>query len=172
MFVALWNTAKSLWSRANDAIMRGANRRPVPTFATPEAAAAYLMKRAVYTGDPGGGILDFNLHPERLQWAMDTGPDAFKGLAVDCDDYATWAWVALRSVPECQPIIYTLLDAGLVGSHVVCAYKWRTRYGVIDTNGHRFLPNIEPGTLCRVFSDLYAARGYHYVSAEPTAYPF
>lgn len=172
MIIPLWNTAKSLWSRVNDAIKAGAQRRRLPTFATPEAVSAYLMEHAIYTGDPGNGVLDFYLHPERLQWAMETGPAAFQGLAVDCDDFSSYAWLALRTIPECQPLIFTLLDQGLVGSHVVCAYKWRTRYGVIDTNGHRSLPNLEPGTLCRVFSDLYAARGYRYVSAEPTPYPF
>lgn len=172
MIIGIWNTAKALWSRVNDAIKAGAQRRKVPAFSSPEEVANYLMTHAVYTGDPGNGAADFYLHPERLQWAMENGPAAFQGLAVDCDDYATWAHLALRSVPECQPIIYTLLDRRIAGSHVVCGYKWRTRYGVIDTNGHRHVPSLDPGTLCRIFTDLYAAHGYHYVAADPTVYPF
>lgn len=170
--IALWGIIKSLWSRVNDAMMGGAARAALPSFTSPDAAAVYLMEHALYTGDPGGGAADFYLHPKRLQAAMNAGPDAVKRLSVDCDDYATWAYQALLTVPECVPQIFTLLDAGLVGSHVVCAYRWGLLSGVIDTNGHRYLINIEPDTLCSAFTDVYASRGYRYIAASPTAYPF
>lgn len=176
MLVSLWNTLKSGWSRVNDAIMRGAARRPVPRFVSPEAVAAYLAARCEWTGDPLGGVADFNLHPYRLQAAMEQGREAVKRLHVDCDDYATWAYLALLTVPGCEPRIVTLLDGNVKlndwGTHVVCAYTLAGRHGVIDPGGLRMLPDLSESTLCRVFTDAFAHRGYRYVSATHTDYPF
>lgn len=172
MFVNLYNALKAWWSAVNNGLKLGAPRAPVSAFATPAEVGAYLMAHAAYTGDPLGGAADFFLHPERLQAAMNEGPEALKRLSIDCDDYATWAYAALSKVPGCEPRIYTLLDTGLVGSHVVCAYTWRFRCGVIDTNGHRELPDLSERTLCDVFTAIYRTRGYRYVSATVTPYPF
>lgn len=176
MFVELYNTLKTGWSWANDRFLWGRDRRPVPTFDSPEAASAYLMTHADYTGDGPNGVLDFYLHPERLQAAMEQGHEAVKRLMVDCDDYATWAYAALRQVPGCTPLMYTLLDAGMRFNHCICVYARDTahgrQYGAIDTNGHRPLANIEPATLCKVWTGLYGSQGANYLSATPTGYPF
>lgn len=172
MIIQFWNALKSAWSRINDALMRGAARAPIPTFVSPEAVSAYLMARGLYTGDPWGGVLDFNLHPQRFQAAMMAGPEAVGRLAVDCDDYATWAHDALLTIPDCTPTIFTLRDGAGWGHHVVCGYRLGDRYGVIDTNGHRVLPDLTSATLCRVFTELYQARGYRYAAAVATRYPF
>lgn len=172
MLVQFYNALKTWWSNLNDAIMRGAPRRPVPFFLSPEAAGGYLFAHARYTGDPGNGVADFFLHPERLQAAMEQGDAAFAGLSVDCDDFASWAFFALRQMRDCTPTIYTLRDAGLVGSHVITVYRQGGKCGAIDTSGHRLLPNLDPDTLCRVWSEMYASRGYRYVEAVVTPNPF
>lgn len=172
MLIPFWNALKSAWSRVNDAIKAPEPRAPIPSFPTPENAATYLLAHSRYTGDPMGGAADFYLHPNRLQAAMNAGPEAIVRLAVDCDDYATWAHQALLTIPECAPQLFTLQDGNGWGHHVVCAYRWRTRCGVIDTNGHRILPDLRPETICSVFTALYASRGYRYVAAVPTPYPF
>ena len=169
MIIPFFNSLKSLWSRVNDQVMRGAGRRPVPALASPEAVGAYLMTHGRYTGDLAGGALDNWTHPERFQCAMETGDWR---LPIDCDDFSAWAYVALLKVPGCEPQIMTLLDAGVVGSHVVCVYRQGEHFGVIDTNGHRSLPSRDATTLCQTFTALYASRGYRYVSATPTPFPF
>ncbi len=170
MLVALWNVFKAGWSRINDQIMRDAGRRPVPLLLSPEAAAAYLKAHGRYVPDRFNGAFDNYTRPDRTQYAMETGD--WGSMPCDCDDWAIWAHEALRQMPGVEPYIVTLRDAGIVGSHVICVYRQGSRYGAIDTNGHRFLTDIGPATLCRVWTNLYAARGYRYVEAAITPYPF
>jgi hypothetical protein len=170
MLVALWNTLKSGWSRVNDQIMRGAPRRPIPSFVSPEAVGAYAIARFKYQGDRFNGAGDNYTHPERIQYGMETGD--WGNMPADCDDLALWAYQALKTVPGCSPYIVTLRDAGVVGSHVVCAYRQGSTCGVIDTNGHRLLTDLTSATLCRVFTEVYARLGYRYVEAVITPYPF
>lgn len=172
LIVGAWNGAKSGWSRLNDWLMGGADRRPIPAFATPAEAARYLMDRALYTGDPLSGAADFYLHPTRLQAALEGGREALVQLSIDCDDYASWAYAALDRIPNCTPFLFTLRDANGWGHHVICVYRWNLRYGAIDTNGHRELPDLAPETLCRVWSEIYQRAGYRYVEAISTPYPF
>ena len=171
--IELFNHFKSLWSRANDWIKRGEPRAPVPTLTTPQAVADYIGRSFVYTGDPLGGAADFYLHPERLHYAMIQGPEYVKRLAVDCDDLASLAYLMLSKVSGCTPALYTLEDgSGNWGHHVVCVYDWYGATGVIDTNGHRRILNLTPERLCATFTDIYRSRGYKYVAALPTPYPF
>ncbi|MBP7648430.1 MAG: hypothetical protein KA744_01155 [Phenylobacterium sp.] len=170
MLVALWNFLKAGWSRANDQIMRGAGRRPIGPFGSPEAVGNYAMARFKYRSDLGNGAFDNYTHPERIQYGMETGD--WGNMPADCDDLALWAYQALKTVPGCSPYIVTLRDAGVVGSHVVCAYRQGSTCGVIDTNGHRLLTDLTSATLCRVFTEVYARLGYRYVEAAITPYPF
>lgn len=145
---------------------------PVPTFDSPELAAAYLAERFIYTGDPLKGAVDFTVSPGTLQGAMQMGPDHVKRLPLDCDDVGAWAFVAVRNMGG-TPTLYTLEDgSGRFGHHVVCAYTWRGQMGAIDTNGHRLLPDTAPATVCAEFTRVYAARGYRYVAAVATPCPF
>lgn len=172
--VQVYNALKSGWSRLNDVLMAGAPRRPVPKFGSPEQVAAYLMSHVKYTGDQWGGAGDNYVNPERFQYSMETGD--WSRIQTDCDDYATWAYVALKQIPGVTPRIFTLVDAGVKFSHVICVYseknQYGTQYGAIDTNGHRPLINIEPSTLCKVWNGIYGSQGANYISATETTYPF
>jgi hypothetical protein len=176
MLVAFYNGLKTFWSAVNNLVMGGAPRHPVPKFDSPEAAAKYLMAHVVYTGDGPGGVMDFYLHPERLQAAMENGKEAVERLMVDCDDYATWAYAALRQMVGVRPTIYTLIDSGMKFNHCICVYTEDTPhgrlYGAIDTNGQRPLANIEPSTICKVWTGLYGSQGANYIEADETPYPF
>lgn len=171
--IAFWNLHKMLWSLVLFLTFGMVQpQAPVPTFESPAAANAYLQAHCVYTGDPVGGAIDFVNAPTRLQAAMEQGPDAVKAMAVDCDDYGAWSFVALRNLGA-TPTLYTLKDAsGKFGHHVVCAYTWKGEQGVIDTNGHHILPDTTPATLCATFTDVYRLRGYRYTEAVVTACPF
>lgn len=170
MIVTFWNNAKSLWSRINDWVMRDAKRRQIPSFESPHGVSLYLSRYFVYRGDRFGGAGDNYTNPERLQYAMETGD--WGGMPTDCDDLAIWAYRALLTIPECQPVIVTLRDAGVSGSHVICTYRWHSVCGVIDTNGNRTLPNLDAETLCSTFNEIYKTLGYRYVEAVTTDYPF
>lgn len=173
MLLSIFNAAKNTWSRVNDWLMGGAPRRPIQVFASPAEAAAYLQQHGAYTGDPLGGVADFVLSPDRLQAAMEAGPEALSRLSIDCDDWSAWAFAALRQIPDCKPQLYTLWDdSGRFGHHVVCGYTWRGGAGVIDTNGHRRLVALTPEQLCVTFTSIYTSRGYHYTAARPHDYPF
>lgn len=169
MLVDLYSAAKSLWSRLNDWIKQGEKRKPVPLFESPEVLGAWMQRHVPYTGDPGNGAGDFYLHPERLQHAIEKG--AAKSLHVDCDDWATYAFEALRLMGA-RPLLFTLVDPGITGCHVICAYATPEGFGAIDTNGQRDLPNLLQSTLCVEWNRIYADRGYNYIQAVITAYPF
>lgn len=187
MIVAAYSFLKAGWSLANDLIVRAlglASYRPVPRYPTPEAAAAYLLAHAIYTGDPANGAVDFSIPAERLQDAMERGPDAFKRLHVDCDDFATWAVKALALMGYDARLITLRCRLGIGpenwGHHVIAVATGQGRTVGIDTNGFRELPDNQPATLCRVWSDLYKAvrlpdgriASYVYVEAVETANPF
>jgi hypothetical protein len=80
MLVALWNFLKAGWSRANDQIMRGAGRRPIPSFVSPEAVGAYAVARFKYQGDKFNGAGYFR-HPDGSPW----GADSIQGEPMDRD---------------------------------------------------------------------------------------
>lgn len=170
MLIDLYSAAKSSWSRLNDWIKGGEPRRPVPTFASPEELGAWMQANVPYTGDPGGGALDFYLHPERLMAAIENG--TAKNLNVDCDDWATFAFCTLRLMGA-RPLLFTLRDdSGKFGHHVVVGYGSPEGFGAIDTNGHRKLPNLTSKTLCDEWDRIYASWGFRYGEAVPTVYPF
>lgn len=171
MLVNLWvNWLKPVISRLNDAIKGSEPRRPVPLFSSPEVLGEWMMRHVPYTGDPGGGTLDFYLHPERLMAAIEAGKA--HTLSVDCDDHACLAFEALRLMGA-RPLLFTLIDgSGKFGHHVICGYGTPEGFGAIDTNGWRPLPNLTPSTLCEEWNRIYAPNGFRYVEAVPTQYPF
>ena len=171
--VALYLGAKAGWSLANDHMMMGVPRRPVPSFDTPQAAATYYQGHGnLYTGDPLYGAADLYTHPNRVQAAIEIGPEQQRRTFIDCDDVAGWYLTALRGKPGITARIVTLVDAHLVGSHVICVGLHNGQPFGLDTNGYRDLPDLTEATLCKVWSDLYASEGYTYVAALDTPYPF
>lgn len=174
MIIPIWNAFKGLWSFIGWAASPGlVTRSRLPRFESPNAVADYLRRYFIYTGDPISGVVDFFTHPEVMQYHFERGPNATRTLALDCDDLACYAWLALRGIPDCNPILYTLQDdSGKMGHHVVCGYVYKGSRGVIDTNGIRPLPDLNSGTLCATFTQVYASQGYRYTAAVPTAYPF
>lgn len=174
MIIQTWNALKGIWSFfAFAASPQLVTRAKLPAFDSPSAVADHLRRHFIYTGDPISGVVDFYTHPEVMEYHFRQGRESTKGLALDCDDLACYAWAALRTIPDCNPILYTLQDgSGRMGHHVVCGYVWKGERGVIDTNGIRRLPNLNPDTLCATFTQVYASVGYRYTAAVPTAYPF
>lgn len=171
--IHLYLDAKAAASRANDwaASLRGApRRRALPRFTQARDAWAYWAAHgAPYNGDPLWGLADFYLHPERTQALLEGVPGS--GAPVDCDDLAVWACACLRQTEGLRPRIVTLVDAGLVGSHVICVgeghgpLRW-----AIDTNGYRELVDLSPAALCEEWGRIYP--GTRYVAAIDTPYPF
>jgi len=171
--IRAWNWCKTRWSRLNDWIMRGEPRKSVPLFASPVEAAEYLMAKAHYVPDPLGGALDWYVHPERLQAAMEDCRMAVARIpGVDCEDWATWAYVALLRIPGCKPRLLTLGDtSGRWGHHVICVYSLAGKYGAIDVSGHRALADLDEARICALWTSLNND-GTRYTEAVPTAYPF
>lgn len=174
--VQAYTAFKNLWSSIFDKVYQ-VGRSPLPSFSSPGDAGGYLIRNAKYTGDPGNGVVDFDTRPEVLQFAMEQGlisgrDRAFTGLFIDCDDYASWAYAVCRNIPGCNVQIYTLVDLGLTGTHVICVGTWRGLYFAIDTNGYRTLPDLKVTTLCNVWSEIYKSRGYRYIEADPIPYAF
>lgn len=164
--------AKAAASRANDwaASLRQAPRRPLPRFVAPREAWSYWEAHgAPYSGDPLWGLADFYLHPQRTQALLEGVPGA--AAPVDCDDLAVWAAYCLRQTDGIRPRIVTLVDAALVGSHVICVGEGpgRLRWA-IDTNGYSELPDLEPATLLEEWGRIYPDTAY--VAAIETPYPF
>lgn len=173
--VAGFLQAKADWSWQNhDKFKAGDQRSPVPLFLTPVGAAAYyaVAKGNPYTGDPLWGVVDFYTHPGRLAWALEQGPEAIRRLFIDCDDVAAFYLFAVQQMPGYEAQLVTLIDERIVGSHVVCLWRGGGAQGILDTNGYRVLSNLTEATICATMTDLYAGRGYHYVGACDTPYPW
>ena len=175
--IEFWNLNKALWSLFYWMTFGLVTpQAPVPKFDTPLMVSAYVL-RLPYTGDPGRGVVDFSNAPTVLAGALETGTAG--RLAIDCDDFAVLAYACLKQMPGYQPQLVTLRDdSGGWGHHVICVYHrvvqpyGELERGAIDTSGWRSLPDATPATLCRVWTELYAARGYRYTAAIPTPYPF
>lgn len=167
--VSWYLTNKNGWSWANDWACWWHARKAVPHVASPSAAWDYL-KNVPYTGDPFGGVGDFYTHPERIVAEMAAG--TARNMHLDCDDVAVLAHVMTRQIPGCVSRVVTIVDAGVVGSHVLCVGTFNGQPWAIDTNGYRHLPDLTETTLCRVWNDIYASRGYRYFMAVDTASPW
>lgn len=154
--------------KANDA------RRSIPLFKDPAAAKAYYFdaKGNPYTGDPLWGVVDIIIHPGRLQHALEVGPEALRRLPIDCDDVSLWYAWAIAKMPGYEAQVVTLIDHRVVGSHVVCLWRGHGRQGVVDTNGHRDLPDLTERTICDAFTAIYQPRGYVYRGACPSPTPW
>jgi hypothetical protein len=182
MLIQLYNTLKNIFSIAIDVITgNSVTRTPLIHFSDPRGVAAYLQTMAKYTGDPGYGIVDFSTNPQVFMSAMLAGAmvgkdAAFANMHIDCDDYAAFAFAACYNIPGVAGKIYTLLDSGLVGSHVIYVGYYKSQFFGIDTNGYRNLPDAEDKTICDTWSRVYAKvpgfPGYNYISATPTPFPF
>ena len=174
---ALYLDAKASWSTWNDRLMPTAPRAPVPALAPGAAVALYRDTYGnPYSGDPMYGSGDFYLHPERVMAALLDGPEALRRLFIDCDDVAGLYLAMVRQVPGYEARLVTLIDPSVRGnnsSHVICVYTGPDgKHGALDTNGHIPLPDLEELTLCAVWSALYDNRGYTYLGALATPYPF
>lgn len=162
-------------SQFNNQMMSSSPRRPVPKFATPYDACQYyaVTHGNIYTGDPFYGVVDIYTHPERVQAAIEIGPEQIKKTFIDCDDVACWYYAALLQMPGYTPKIITLIDSNVVGSHVLCGYTAPDgHFGVLDTNGLHYLLDLKPTTLCALWNEIYKDRGYNYIDAVDCAYPF
>lgn len=172
MLVTFWNSLKAAWSNAIF-LLSGPKREPVRQFASPEEVAEYLQEHFIYTGDPLSGAGDFYTHPEEMQAAFNSGRDMTMKLFLDCDDCATYAYAALKTIQGCKPILYTIYDgSGNWGHHVICCFRIDERYGVIDTNGLNELPSLDPKIIRELFTKIYKSRGYVYTACVYTPFPF
>lgn len=174
--IQLYLQLKGLWSRVNDYFVWGKGRAPLIPFKDVEGYVNYVFQRYSYRSDPLFGVGDFVTHPERFQWALQN-PNAKDLPAMDCDDLATHAFASLRLIAGVYPQIYTLLDSsGKMGHHVICGFtlstRNETRFGVIDTNGLTWLPDLKPQTICDRWNYIYSSLGLNYTTVEKTEYPF
>lgn len=160
----LKRAASRFWDWAS-----GGARAAIPQFDNPQAAWNYLSSRYTYTGDPLNGALDFYVHPEKFQYALENG--TAQNLPIDCDDVAAWAYLALHKLGA-APHLMAIYDEGLRGAHCVCVYVLNGRCGAIDTNGHVLLPDLHDETICRHWSNVYRERGYVYTTVVPLSFPF
>lgn len=172
--------AKVHWSRVNDAIVFWAPRAPLRRFAHPAEVWEFLAPRWTYTPDLFRGAGDHYVHHERLQAYLDTGAKAVPWQSFDCDKVGSYAFAALRSIPSCEARMITLLvqpdltrplHRSNWGHHTVFGYRFKGQAGVIDTNGHHLLPDLDEETLVRRWSEIYQGL-YAYAGAVPTPYPW
>ena len=170
--VQLWNILKAVWSTLIS-LIGYSEREQVKQFDSPEEVANYLSEHFIYTGDPLNGAGDFYTHPEAMQAAFSAGRVATSKLSLDCDDCAVYAYVALKTISGCRPLLYTIYDSsGNWGHHVICCFKMGERYGVIDVNGLNELPSLNTKIICELFNKIYNSRGYVYTSCIYTPFPF
>jgi hypothetical protein len=99
----VWMFFKGLVSRALQPRLFLA---PLPSFATPQALAAYLATNFKYTWDLWGGLLDNYTHPANVNyWIVHNIAKGLYGdarewpLRVDCDDVSAFAYLAARQMP-------------------------------------------------------------------------
>lgn len=173
---------KAEWSVWNDTYvsifqsMGPPIKKRIPNFGNPEAVAAYYTKKgSPYTGDPVWGAGDHYLHPNRFYMALENG--TWRSNYIDCDDIAGFAHIACQMIPGVRSKVVTLFDRYIKGSHVICVGT--DAYGrtfAIDTNGFRWLPDLDEATLCRVWRALYLnpaiGQDFDYKYAIDTPYPF
>jgi hypothetical protein len=170
--VQLWNILKAVWSIIIS-LIDYPEREPIKQFDSPEQVAEYLAQNFIYTGDPLNGAGDFYTHPQVMQAAFTAGRVATSNLWLDCDDCAVYAYAALKTVPGCRPLLYTIYDSsGNWGHHVICGFKIGEKYGVIDVNGLNELPSLNTKIICELFTNIYKSRGYVYTSCIYTPFPF
>lgn len=180
MLIQTYLALKAGWSFLVDRFFSPIQRKPLPVFATPREVSDYLQRYAVYTGDPLQGAADFYTDPQVFQSAMELGQQIGKEVAfaklnchIDCDDYAGYALKACQQIKGCSVRLITLEDISAhFGSHVICAGLWNGGYFAIDTNGYRDLPNWNRETLCKVWNAIYSGRGYNYIDAIESPYPW
>ena len=163
---------KASVSAVNDHLLPNARRVVVPPMTPVDAAKFYHDDHNnPYTGDPVFGVVDFYTNPNRLQAGLVSG--SVSGLFIDCDDVAGWYHTAVRQTPGYTSRVVTLIDHRIVGSHVICPYMAPDgTHGVLDTNGHHILPDLEESTICDFFTNLYKAEGYVYLGMLDSPYPF
>jgi hypothetical protein len=172
----------------------------IPCWPSPEELWAWMAANMVYTGDGpriqwapalgrwiGIGFPDLYTHPEVLYAAICRGEAA--RVECDCDDYALFAYLALKDQPKANPgfpvhqvNIQTLVAGSPTWqaappwlywpSHVVCTFeRWdgslqRYRLGVIDTNGLNWFDDLPQALVW--FGKLYGTT----YTAIYTPYPF
>lgn len=168
--VRAYLAAKEGWSRAF-AWLDGSKRNPLPPFGDHEELATYMETRLRYVPDPLGGAIDFYTHPERTQWELDNSWPR------DCDDYASYAFLALSRLPGYEPRMVTVVDRGLKWSHVICLFRQGHRAFVLDTNGlNELRPGMSPTQDLDQAKDLmqefYGPSGARYGLMVPHRYPF
>lgn len=143
-------------------------RRPIGPFATPLEAWQYLEARYTFTGDKLFGLkVDFYMDPLKFQYMLEQGKAFAAKFPIDCDDVASWSFIALSTVPGCKPQVKVLYDAPpfFRGCHCICVYELDGTFGSIDTNGHHTLPDLSDATLCKTWSDIYYTQGFRYQEA-------
>lgn len=190
---------KAFLSNINDGFVGWGMRAGFIEERTPKEAAELLWSRGEvlpdgrqyptpYTGDPVGGAIDFYTNPLRLERALRISKEEVKKLRIDCDDIAIWSAVTTRKSRVVDfSIVVTLVDQGLVGSHVVCIGRYKNGdYFRLDTAGlanipyNEFIYNSDPkafveinqGKICKIWEELYAERGFKYIDAVYTPDPF
>ena len=174
--VDFWNLQKGLWSLLIFLTFGLVTPHAEPlALATPAAVGAYVCTNLPYMGDPWKGLVDFNHAPSVLQGAIET--NTARRLAIDCDDFGVLAYAMLAKIPGCKPYLYTLIDQGGVGCHVITLYDWNkprggVEHGAIDTSGWRELATLTPAVVLPTWTALYARVGYRYVGMSLTRYPF
>ena len=171
MLAEIWGVFRGWLSAGLNAIASPIQRAQLPLFSTPEQIADYLQSNCRYIPD----TIDYSLHPQRLQWIMTH--QQWQGITCDCDDYACWAYAALRSMQGCGPQLLTLAGRGVNEAHMICVYhrslgSGRVEYGAIDTNGHHALTALSQREINNHFNGLYRQQNIQFTRAFPSPYPF
>jgi len=142
----LWN--KERWSNQTAKYWTPSQKRKVPKFDTPENLARFMMDKFVYVPDPL--TWDFYTHPEVTQFFYETNNQ--KAISKDCDDYACYAYKALRGMgwSKDKVTVVTIATnfipnlADIRWCHVLCVFDYSKNgqdyKAVIDTNGLAFFP--------------------------------
>ncbi len=151
----------------------------LPEFKNFWEVESYIHQNFLYTGDPLWGIDDYYLHPEYVQFCIDT--DQKDRIPVDCDDYACYAYMGLQSI-GCQGVQMLNLITNplylwdLKMCHVICKFEyfWNGNWwvGIIDTNpGIRWFlkNNTWENKVRETFGNMYKIE-YKYLI--PVQYPF
>lgn len=164
-----YSQAKSAWSWLNDKF-KAAPRADLPRFDTPEALGRWMLENIRYTGDPGGGVFDFYTDPRRLAAAA-LNPALWASTPCDCDDFAIFACEAAKKIPGTTMGVVTLVGSNVSMIHVIaCGWHNGRAFG-IDTNGFRWLVNLDEATIVREWNEVYKAQRPGYFAARWTPIP-